>query len=498
MSRLISVRVLSVLTVLLCIVPVAGQTRPPKQLNATEIFKRSIKALGNEKTVKAVTSTSFSGNVDGKGRFTLELQTPNQARLELFPEGANRVALGNNGFSTWRVTPTGAASTLVDDPGKNLSVFFDVLANHNLELPLKWLSAFSHPTESLNGRECQVVEFRSLERGAVVMYFDAQTFLPVRLECGRQENLARFDFDDYRVVDGIREPFQIRFQDGDAPPVVLNVERIQHATVFAPNHFDIPGERANDIDLTALSTRLIDNLVKSSTSLSDYSFTATLTRRHTNEVNVFLRKDVQKNEVYPVPGERSKNYPTRFFPLIWLLSDNDPRNLRLVESFLGRKNTPYLREEQERRKRGGERKPIFYVPYHLSEILRKSDLMNPRREMFREHSVIVCDFRPKPGNKEKRLGTLWIDQADGQVWRYKDWIDLDYNPGTGLVSSPNRRSIFMNEQVRTPEGQWRPHWSYEVEEKMSWEIVYGDFKRFTDSDFETLVRTTEEFMRRIH
>jgi hypothetical protein len=75
---------------------------------------------------------------------------------------------------------------------------------------------------------------------------------------------------------------------------------------------------------------------------------------------------------------------------------------------------------------------------------------------------------------------------------------LDYNPGTGLVSSPNRRSIFMNEQVRTPEGQWRPHWSYEVEEKMSWEIVYGDFKRFTDSDFETLVRTTEEFMRRIH
>lgn len=493
---------------LLFVLPAFGQTRPPAQLKAKEILKRSVRALGDEKALGTAGSTSFSGTTDGQGRFTLDLQAPNRVRFEITRDGSQPFALGNNGFSSWRATPTGGVVTLVDDPGKNLNVLIDVLANRNLEPALKWLAAFSHTPESLNGKECQVVEFRSVERGAAIMYFDAQTFLPVRLECGRGDDLIRFDFEDYRPVDGIREPFRIRFQDGNSLPVLLNAERVRHAPVFAANHFNTPGTSDGNIDLTALSKRLVDNLEKANSSLSNYSFTATQTIRQVNKEYVFLSKEVTKMEVYPIPMIGLNGPSTQFWPLSRLTSFNNREISRGQSRSLEEFYLRHLRTEAERRTRREEKKRLFYNPAMVAEILQKSELLNPRREMFRGHPVLVCDFRPRPGNQQKFFGTVWIDQAEEQLWRYEGWLDSDDKSFGGLVNSTKKGSINTFEQTRTAEGVWLPLQSSSdssrssgllylspSEERSSVEWNYSDFKPFTEADFDALLKTTEEAVR---
>lgn len=512
MKSLFSARLLSLFAVLLCVVPVTGQTRPPKQLNATEILKRSAKALGNEKPLKTATSASFSGTADGQGRFTLDLQAPNQFRLEINHGNPNSVALGNNGISTWRKLLSGEAATLFDAPARNLKVFSELLTHRVLSPVPKWFTAFSHPPEPLNGKECQVVEFRSLERGSVVMYFDSGTFFPVRMESGRGEDMVRLDFEDYRLVDGLREPFRIRFQDGNASPVLLNIERVNHAPEFTANHFNLPG-KSEDIDLTSLCRQLIDNLDRTNANLVNYSFSLTETTRALNRDNVVLNKSVEKYEAYPISGQIGSlhgTYKSYGDPLTKLISINgrelSPHEKRVWDRIIHN----YLKIEIANKVWRGFKRQSFRLPRMVADILRKSEFLNPRREMFREKPVLVCDFRPRPDSKSTTFGTAWIDQDEGQIWRFESWIGSDKNIWGGFLDSEKKGSVFILEQTRTANGDWFPQYQFyenyrtsfgsifvnRIKFRDSSEAFFSDFKPFTESDFDALLKETEEALRK--
>lgn len=488
---------------LLFVLPAFGQTRPPKQLKPKEIIKKHFKALGEEKVVKSQTATSFSGTVDGQGRFTLDLKTPNYIRFEMNRDGAQPIGLGHSGNSPWRRTPTGEALTLLDEPSKTLKIVSDLLANRNLEPTLKWLTAYSHTPEPLHGRECQVIEFRSRQRGAVVMYFDATTFLPVRLEGGKGDDLIRFDFEDFRLVDGIREPFRIRFQGGNAAPILLNVERVSHAPDFAANHFYVPVTPPADLDVTALFKRVLNNQEVLEQRVSDYTFTLTETTREIGNDGMVSSKTVNVYEVYPLSNEEHAQRLVRVNDRE--LSEREKRDeerrfRRFIEDFEKKKQREQEREQRksEAQKAREKAKSAKENEDAISSILRVSEIFNPRLETLRGRPVIVCDFRPQPNYKpkngeEKTLqrfsGTIWIDEADKEISRMEAWLNSNLNVAGGLLASMKEGSTLIFEQTRTAEGVWLPL-SAEFNARfrlllfglnMSVENQYGDYKRFTTS-----------------
>ncbi|MBJ3584276.1 hypothetical protein JGC48_23900, partial [Salmonella enterica subsp. enterica serovar Derby] len=103
----------------------------------------------------------------------------------------------------------------------------------------------------------------------------------------------------------------------------------------------------------------------------------------------------------------------------------------------------------------------------ISELLRASNLINPRRERFRGRSVIVFDFEPNPAfdyrNAKsflkffgKTAGVIWIDETDRQVARIEAFLVDSYNIGGGLVAKLKKGASFTLEQERVNDEIWMP------------------------------------------
>lgn len=478
------------------VLPVTAQNRapkPPKTLSANDILKKYVRALGEEKIVKAAPATKYTGTADG-GRFTLDLQAPNRARLEILFD-ADRRAFASNGSSAWQATTREGAATLVDDAARIQKLMAALLAERKFDLKKQAVNARSLPFAQIDGKTCYAVEFQSRQRATARMYFDATTFLPVRLEGGEGEELKRFDFADFRPVDGIREPFRIRFQTGSAAPVMLTVEQVSHAPGFAENHFDVPATTAADVDLTALFARIGVNQKKLDERVTDYTYTLTESVRKLDGDGKIKDTEIKVYEVYPLTGG------TRARKLVSVngkpLSPGDAEKE-------ARRIAKFTEENEERQKKKKESKAeendnAKRRQPSISDFLRACEFYNPRRETLRGREVIVCDFRPrknfKPGSDTEKIlnklvGTVWVDRTDEEVSRLEGRFDSDYKVGGGLVASLKRGAAFTYEQTRTAEGVWLPlREDFNAGIKIflvaglnvSVENQYSDYKRFTTS-----------------
>ncbi len=490
-------RALPFLLLLFFVSPVAAQTKPakpPKTLSANDILKKYVRALGDEKTVKTAVTTSFTGTAAEGGRFTLDLQAPNRARLEILFD-ADRRAFASNGSSAWQATTRDSAATLVDDAARVQKLMAALLAERKFDLKKQAVNARSLPFAQIDGKTCYAVEFQSRQRATARMYFDAVTFLPVRLEGGAGEDLRRFDFADFRPVDGIREPFRIQFQSGSGAPVALAVERVSHAPGLAENHFDVPATAAAEVDLTALFSRIGVNQKKLDERVTDYTYILTESVRKLDGDGKVKDTEIKVYEVYPLPGgvRARKLVNVNGKPL----SPGDAeKEARRVAKF--------TEENEERQKKKKESKAedddnAKRRQPSISDFLRACEFYNPRLETLRGREVIVCDFRPrknfKPGNDAEKIlnklvGTVWVDRTDEEVSRLEGRFDSDFKVGGGLVASLKRGAAFTYEQTRTAEGVWLPlREDFNAGIKIflvaglnvSVENQYSDFKRFTTS-----------------
>ncbi len=470
--------------------------KPLKSLSANDILKKYVRALGDEKAVKAATATSFSGTAtsgDATGQFTFDIQAPNRARLEIV-FSADRRNFASNGSSAWSATPREGAGTLVDEAARIQKLMAALLADRKFDLKKQAVTARSLPIAAVEGKTCYVVEFLSRQRASARMYFDAASFLPVRLEGGAGEGLRRFEFDEFRPVDGIREPSRLRFQSGLEPPVALAVERVSHAPGFADTHFDVPAATAT-VDIPALFARIEANQKKLDERVTEYTFMLTESVRKLDGDGRVKDSEIKVYEVYPLTGG------TRVRKLVSVngkpLSPGDAeKETRRVAKF--------TEENEERQKKKKESKAedddnAKRRQPSITEFLRACEFFNPRQETLRGREVIVCDFRPRKNFKPttdnekiigKLAGTVWVDRADEEVSRLEGRFDTDYKVGGGLVASLKRGAAFTYEQTRTAEGVWLPlREDFNAGIKIflvaglnvSVENQYSEYKRFTTS-----------------
>ena len=102
-----------------------------------------------------------------------------------------------------------------------------------------------------------------------------------------------------------------------------------------------------------------------------------------------------------------------------------------------------------------------------SDVLKASNLLNPRRERFRGREVIVFDFEPNPEFDMKNassilkffgkvVGVMWVDEKDKEAVRVEAVLADNFKIGGGFVAKLNRGASFVFEQNRLNDEVWLP------------------------------------------
>lgn len=487
------------------VAPGAAQTsRPVKSPAASKVVARYAAALGGERAVRAAGAVTLRGTAQTAsgetGTFALDRAFPNRLRLELVFD-ADRRRLGVTGASAWVQTTRDGVATLVDEDGRQSLLEGWILAARLLDGKNQGVAARSLPALELDGKLHHRVVFTSRERATATGYFAADTGLLTRLESGDGRRRRVFRFADYRLADGVREPFQITLEAPDAPTLTLTVSEVRCNALFAADHFDVPTDDPT-LDLPALLARITTNQKAVDERVTRYTYTLTETIRRLDGDGRVKETEVKTYEVYPLAGgvRARKLVAVNGKPLSASEAEKEQRRV-----------TKFIEENEARRRkhkagRADDDDEAQKRRLTISQFLRVCEFHHPRRETLRGRPVIVCDFRPRGGYKpandaekvlQKLVGTIWIDAEDEEVARLEGRFADDFKVGGGLLAALKRGAAFVFEQTRNAEGVWLPlREDFNAGIKVllvaglniSVENRYGDYKKFST---ETTERTDD-------
>jgi photosynthetic reaction center cytochrome c subunit len=197
---------------------------PQPQVSAIAIIDKYIEALGGAQKLAGLKSFIATGtqegyvDVKGGGQFQIFAKAPDQRTVQIrFPDAPDRgdQTRSFNGKIGWVTTPRAllgeyeVTGTELDGqkldaelsfPGQIKQVLTDLKVGYS---------------DSINGKEVQVVQGRGPRNLLATLYFDKQTGMLVRLLRYGRSPIGRVptqvDYADYRDVNGIKFPFKYKF-----------------------------------------------------------------------------------------------------------------------------------------------------------------------------------------------------------------------------------------------------------------------------------------------
>jgi hypothetical protein len=177
-----------------------------------DITAKYVTALGGADAIRKVTSRAMKGTITAGG---------NQMPIELWTKAPNkRISINhmNNGDSITAFDGTIGWLGTTGRPAREMSAAEAGAAGLDAEfyLALRLKELFPQlrrgRPETLEGKECEVVNGSGPGRPAMRLYFDKESGLLVRMvryadtPVGR--NPTQIDYADYRSVDGVKTPFR--------------------------------------------------------------------------------------------------------------------------------------------------------------------------------------------------------------------------------------------------------------------------------------------------
>ncbi len=438
-----------------------------------KILKQAAKALGSEKALRAVRSTQIKGKIirsgdgsdgsDGSaGSYRAQALSPNLFYISYDINGFETAA-GFNGKSGWQRDSREGSRTLTGDAGRDFQAEAAFHAGRWLNYKAEKSKISSGGQKQINGKTCNTVFLTTAKGVKISLYFDAATGLPVREEFPAADTLKVFDYADFRKVDGVMEPFSIHMQRG-SERYEISVEEVLHNPVLARADFDFPKLSGEPIpDLMGLLRQVQANQEKIENILEEYTFTETSIERVADKNGTLHEKGSETNQITFYKGTRiyrliEKNGK----PLSGKEQEKEDKDVAERVAELEKKIA-----RREEKKNAGETGPADEEQrVSIAEVLRASNLMNPRRERFRGREVIVFDFEPNPNFDYKNAksilkffgktaGVIWIDENDKQVARMEAYLADSFSVVAGLVKLRKGASFSM-EQDRINNEIWLP------------------------------------------
>ena len=211
-----------------------------------EILDRYINALGGTAAIKAVKNRVIKGTLDVVGHsrgesFETYEQAPNKV-LHLFqahPSGTLKT--GFNGRAGWVLNKTSGVQMLKGADLAQLQLDADFY--EPLELKNKFSKVTLAGTSKIGYRDVYVIDLQHVTGTVVRMYLDMQTYLLARSNTmqmwGNAFAPVEIYYDDWREVDGIKQPFGLTYSFGKLT-VSVNVKEIRHDVAMDPAIFNPP------------------------------------------------------------------------------------------------------------------------------------------------------------------------------------------------------------------------------------------------------------------
>ena len=432
-----------------------------------KILKQAEKALGGAKNLRAVRSMRLAGTIrspqsDAGGAFLLQTAQPNSFN-QFYDLNGIETETGFNGKSGWARDSRGGLQTLTGRQSLDLATEADFKNTLWLDYKKDKSKIAAGGAADVNGKPAKIVVLTSVKGAAVKMYFDAATNLPVRYEFPANGAVKTYDFSDYRAAGKILAPFAMQLKDGETV-YQINLTDVKINEPIARAEFDYPPNAGDALpDIPQLLKELYKNTDEKVKIVEDYSYNEKIAEREfdkngnlavkesaTYQVSFYkgfrLYRQIEKNEQPLSEKEQQK-------------ADADAqKGIAEIDKWLAKKAEKDAKAKPEDQKE----KTNFYA-----EVLKASNLVNPRREKFRGRDVIVFDFEPNPNFDLKNAttmlkvfgkvaGVIWIDERDKEVVRMEAVLADSFNYGGGLVAKLKKGASFVLEQDRVNDEIWLP------------------------------------------
>lgn len=442
----------------------AGAQSPSK------VLKQAEKALGGEQALRSASSVAKSGIItrssDGAtGRYRFESARPN--RLNTSSDlGGFEMETGYNGRSAWSRNSRDGLSTLTGASAAGFQASAEYRNNLWLNAKADKSKLMSGGRVKIDGRDANLVILTTAKGLAIKLYFDAVSGLPVREEVPGVDGPEICDYSDFRNTQGIMQPYSVHITAGEQQ-FDIKFEKVEIGSSIPRSRFDFPVISSKPLpDLTKLLNELRSNEDRVEDMLDTYAFTQRQTRRETG-------KDGSVRET------GSETYQLSFYKgnRIRRLIEKNGKPLSPSDQASADKDVAKRVAEIEKQIEKAEAKAANLdskgAPsdrgrrISIAEVLRASNLINPRRERFRGRDVIVFDFEPNPAfdykNAQSMLkffgktaGVMWVDEEDKQVARIEAVLADNVNVGGGILAKLRKGASFTMDQERVNNEIWLP------------------------------------------
>lgn len=422
--------------------------------------------MGGAAAIRSLRSIQMAGTIvrvsDGaSGRFESRSAKPNLLNVSTDLAGFES-EVGYNGRSAWSRNSRNGLRTLTGEA----TLALQARASYTMNL---WLNAKAEKSKlvaggqsAIDGNTANIVVMTTNKGVSVKMYFDAKSGLLIRDEMPGTDGPEVTEYADHRKVGGLFLPYAFRVSAGDQRYEV-KIDKIELDQEIARSEFDFPAIAGRPLpDLPALLSELRANEDRVDKILDTYAFTQKQTRRELGKDGVMrelgsetyqlsfyrgyrITRLIEKNGKPLSPseqGDADKDAAKRVAEIEKLIAKDGQRSSN---------GPPSARDRR----------------ISIAEVLRASNLMNPRRERFRGRDVIVFDFEPNPTfdykNAQsmvkffgKTVGVMWIDEKDKQVARIEAVLADNFNVGGGVLAKLRKGASFTLEQERVNDEIWLP------------------------------------------
>ncbi|MDT7603570.1 MAG: hypothetical protein QOF61_1567 [Acidobacteriota bacterium] len=451
------------------------------------------KAVGGKRRLAAISDATYewtASTADQRdGRATTRTQSPASVY------GSVQLA---GGETSWGTTPRAAwvrgrdsvVRTLTDERAKLARLRATLEASKLFDYKKLNLSALTVGVETVGTEQAYAVEFRSRDGARVRYLFGATTKLLLAVQDSDSHMLARYD--DYPLGQkDMRYPHRVELNLEDLGTVTLTLQSVHYNTSFAASVFDAP--KAEGLDARALIKEVLEKEPATNVKYEEFTYTVKHIERELNEKGETTKETSRVLDIFMTPKGQSVGK---------LVEENGAPLSAAAAAKQEKQVADYLAAHEndkpdpnQRKGAGGFRIALGDYGFGLDDLLRASEFVSPRREIFKGREAIVFDYRaradfvPKSKNDEilkKIVGLIWIDAADKVVARIEARLTDDFKLGGGLLMNI-KGAGFVFERAHMPDGYWVPrfyHWNANgkgfIFKKMSvYEMTeWSNFKRF--------------------
>ena len=451
-------RVISLFFLALLFTPAAYSQSP------TKILKTAEKAMGGERAMRAVQSTQLTGTArnvsDGStGKFSMKTGRPGLYYIKYDLGGFENEA-GSNGRSAWARDSRDGLRTLTGDASSGFNALAAFRSAVWLDHKRDRAKVAYGGTSTVNGKATNVVLMTTGKNVLMKLYFDKISGLLVRDEIPLGDVVQTTDYSDHRKIAGVPMPYAMTITTGPTSlEVKLDDIKINGRTDVA--QFGFPKISNEPLpDMPTLLTEVRANADKLENLLDTYSYTQKQINREVGKAGVLRETGSETIQLSFYKGNRiQRQIEKNGKPL-------SEKEQRKVDEDV-QKHVEEIEKDFAKNGTKGDKEAEKLRRISVSEVLRASKLINPRRERFRGRDMIVFDFEPDPSydlsKAESMLkligkiaGVVWIDEKDKQVARVEASMADNFNIGGGLVAKLKKGSSFMIEAERVNNEIWLP------------------------------------------